>query len=105
MERTQKLVNDVPQWLQCNRLYPNTSKTFLMLFTTRKINVFLSIYYNNDVLQWKDNLKYLGITLDNRLNFNLQINYIKSKICGDKTLFIVLVIILIETYCLVFIFT
>ena len=76
-----------------------------MLFTTRKINVFLSIYYNNDVLQWKDNLKYLGITLDNRLNFNLQINYIKSKICGDKTLFIVLVIILIETYCLVFIFT
>ena len=61
MERTQKLVNDVPQWLQCNRLYPNTSKTFLMLFTTREINVLPSIYFNDDVFQWKDNLKYLGI--------------------------------------------
>ena len=50
MERTQKLVNNVSHWLQCNRLFPNTSKTFLMLFTPRKINAFPSIYFNGDVL-------------------------------------------------------
>ena len=79
------LLRDLSLWLSANKLCPNSSKTFLMLFTNKVVHNFPDVYFNNDLLQWVNHIKYLGLIIDNKINFNLQINYIHSKIsrgCG-----------------------
>jgi hypothetical protein len=44
-----------------------------------KIKQNFKIYLNNKILQHEDTIKYLGIIIDRRLNFNVHIEYITGK--------------------------
>ena len=59
--RVNQFMKDLLNWLIENKLLPNSSKTFLMLFTNRTVHNLPNIYLGNDLLQWVDNIKYLGV--------------------------------------------
>lgn len=78
--RLNQFLNKLNTWLCSNELFPNTRKTFLMLFTNKPIYILPDIYFQNDILTWVDNIKYLGVVIDSKLNFNLQLDMIRNKV-------------------------
>ena len=69
-------VND---WLCCNRLSLNFSKTFYMLFSNRTVQNLDIVLRGVKIKKAKNNVvKFLGLLLDNRLNF---VEYVR-KLCG-----------------------
>ena len=64
-----QLLNKLSEWLLNNKLVANASKTKLMIFTPKLINNLPDIYFNNEVLEWVTSIKYLGMIVDNKLNF------------------------------------
>lgn len=76
----QKQIDLASQWFAKWRLRLNASKTVAVLFdrkthhkNQKKITV------NNTPLLWSNTVKYLGVTIDRRLNFSAHIKSITSK--------------------------
>ena len=67
-------------WLSANKLIINLSKTHLMLFTNRNRPLSISISANGQTIQEVTETKFLGVIVDNKLNWNAHINYITKKI-------------------------
>ena len=77
----QKIVNlelcKIDHWLRANKLSLNYNKTNFMLLTSRKHNpASFKIIVNNHNISPEDNLKYLGVLLDNK--FKLETSCTKS---------------------------
>ena len=51
-----------------------------MLFTNRTVYNLPNIYLTNDLLKWVDNIKYLSVIIDIKLNFNMQLYNVNTKI-------------------------
>ena len=73
-------VSELNTWLISNKLFPNTQKTFLMLFSNRPVYILPDVYFGDDLLKWVDSIKYLGVLLDSKLNFNLHLDMIRKKV-------------------------
>ena len=64
----------ISSWAEQNKIIFNSEKSKLMVVTRRKtkpdreINIFL-----NKILQQSDNMKYLGILIDKRFSFNIDL--------------------------------
>ena len=59
----------IDHWLRANKLSLNCNKTNFMLLTSRKHNpASFKVTINNHTISPEDNLKYLGVLLDNKLN-------------------------------------
>ena len=68
-------------WTIANKLTIHAGKTKFLMFTNRlATRQNLSIRILNSVIQPINNCKYLGVYLDEKLNFKAHINYINSKI-------------------------
>ena len=68
-------------WTLANKLTIHAGKTKFLLFSNRiAMRQNLSINILNNDIQPIQNLKYLGVYQDDRLNFKAHINYINSKI-------------------------
>ena len=82
----EKTVNEelkkLSQWLNINRLALNVSKTNFVIFRspTKKCNHNVTLIMNRKALQQKDHVKYLGVLLDEHLNWKYQINGVALKI-------------------------
>ena len=63
------LIARLSHWLLVNRLVPNLSKTKVMLFTSRRCNDLPDLMFNGTNLLWVRSIKYLGVILDEKLNF------------------------------------
>ena len=70
----------VLEWLNTNKLIINLQKTHLMLFTNRKRPQSINITVNGHVIQEKTEIKFLGVIVDNQLNWHAHVNYISNKI-------------------------
>lgn len=73
----------VQNYLRKNKLKINTGKTKFMILKNRckKIdNDEIKLYIENDRIECVDNIKYLGIVLDEELNFNKHVDFICKKI-------------------------
>ena len=71
----------VREWTVDNRLTLNAEKTSAMLFTNRSTNGSHSlISLSGSSLDYVDQLKFLGVVIDNKLCFSTHINNITSKI-------------------------
>ena len=79
--RVNILLAEVSMWLENNKLIPNTEKTKLMLFTPRPVDVLPDISLNGTKLEWVSHFKYLGIIIDNKLNFSIQSAEVHKKLC------------------------
>ena len=74
----------VVEWLDINRLKLNVMKSKGMLIETKnKVNNGNSgnhITLNGDQVEFVDKFKYLGIVIDNKLNFKEHVSYTETKI-------------------------
>ena len=80
-----KIVNseleNISQWLAANKLSLNVGKSKLLIFNKKKdFNPNLSISLNGQILEEVDHAKYLGVLVDNKLNWNFQLNAVKLKL-------------------------
>ena len=84
--RVSAIVKRLQQALKVHRRYfhkwkikINNSKTEAILFTKRRPQIKDNIFSENIQLNWLNKVKYLGIILDQKLNFGDHINYVISK--------------------------
>ena len=75
------LLTNLATWLENNKLIPNTDKTKLMLFSPRPVDFMPDITLCGTKLEWVTNIKYLGIIIDNKLNFSLHSEEVHKKLC------------------------
>ena len=75
-------LNSLNVWLGTNKLSINVSKTHYMVFhrARRKNNNHNNIFLNNSILTKVNYTNFLGIIVDNKLNWINHISYIKNKI-------------------------
>ena len=81
----QKCVTDVHEWYESNKLVINTSKSNVMLLTTRKMlshmtDTDLNLHIGNHELLQCNNIKYLGVDIDNVLSWDIQTDSISKKL-------------------------
>jgi len=69
-------------WLKANKLSLNIEKTNYVIFYPRqkKLNHTLELKIDNQRLEQKESIKYLGLYIDSHLNWKSHINHITKKI-------------------------
>ena len=77
--------NEIPilvQWLQTNRLSLNLKKTHIMVFgqSARQVDHQIKIQIEGETLEVVKHTKFLGLVLDNSLNWKIHTAQISSKI-------------------------
>ena len=86
VEQLNKTINaemqNISQWLIDNQLTLNIKKTNYIVFksTKKKILNPIKIFFNNCQLTQVKETKFLGVIIDEHLNWNQHINYIANKI-------------------------
>ena len=76
----------ISQWLAANKLSLNVGKSKLLIFTNQKNklkndqNNEYDVLLNGEILEEVDHAKYLGVLIDNKLNWKFHINSINLKL-------------------------
>ena len=75
-------INKLYDWLNVNKLSLNISKTNVLLFNIRNknININMDLNINNIKVKQVSEIKFLGVIIDCKLNWKLQLNYVSSKL-------------------------
>lgn len=74
----------------CNLYFPENGftlsddKSAVMLFTRHRVDKENTMLLNNTLVPWVQSFKYLGVILDQKLNWNNHINYVINK--SEKSL-------------------
>ena len=83
-----KLFSDLVRYLNMNRLVPNSSKSKLMMFSSRPTQDLPELAFAGEVIEWVDEFKYLGLIITNKLCFANHISRVAlniSRITGIFT--------------------
>jgi hypothetical protein len=83
-------IKKIVQWLNANRLSLNVDKTHYLIFRSSKRRILEhdQMYINGQILECKDETKFLGIILDCKLSWSNHISKIKSKIAKGIGIFV-----------------
>ena len=81
IEKLEILIKDLSEWLKNNKLIPNVTKTKLMMFTPRHTRILPDVLFNGTKVEWVNEFKYLGVIIDNNLNFSSHTREINKKLC------------------------
>ena len=74
-------INNFTSWCSDNKLFLNADKTKEVIIDFRiKPSPILPVVINNQIIEQVNSYKYLGITIDNKLNWDLQANSVTKKI-------------------------
>ena len=76
-------IKSIFKWLQANKLALNAEKTNLIIFDSHSETDDIPIKIRNDltiVVHESKSQKYLGLIVDNKLNFYQHIEYVKKKV-------------------------
>jgi hypothetical protein len=76
-------ITKLDKWFKANKLSLNIKKTTAMLFSPIRKSVNktpLNLPVNNTNISFTENTKFLGVIIDNKLNWSSHIQYIASKI-------------------------
>ena len=77
----------VAEWFACNRLSINYKKTDYLLFhISQIINTDLILKLDNNILERKNDIKFLGLILDYKLSWSEHINLLYKKLSQDIAL-------------------
>jgi ribonucleases P/MRP protein subunit RPP40 len=76
----------IQQWLNSHSMAMNVSKTNYLFFHGRKrfesfTNLALNVKLNNQIIERVETATYLGLRIDEQLNFRDHLNHIKKKKC------------------------
>lgn len=75
----QSALNYTFKWCQKEGRDLNPSKTVLVAFTRRRKVTFKSLTLKGSILEYSSNVKYLGVILDDSLNWNLHLENLINK--------------------------
>ena len=78
-QRTQHTIKTIEKWCDSKGLNISALKTKTILFTWNKKWSLRPITVGGEIIEPSDNVKFLGVTLDNKLNFNTHIDKITNK--------------------------
>ena len=78
--KIEKLFLDLSKYLEANRLIPNLNKSKLMYFDSRPIPELRNLSFNDQIIEWVEEYKYLGLALTHKMSFSLHINNIVTRI-------------------------
>ena len=70
----------VNNWFIANKLSLNVSKTNFIVFSNMKKKTDITIRINNNNIKQVDSIKFLGVIIDNKLNWKPHIAYIANKL-------------------------
>ena len=71
----------IHEWTLANRLTINTSKTEMLLFSNRIITQRdEEVTLDGDPVGWVDQARFLGVKIDNKVNFKMHISHVLDKI-------------------------
>ena len=87
IDKMRTLIGKLSEWLRNNKLIPNVNKTKLMMFTPRPVDDLPDIFFDGKKLEWVPNIKYLGMTIDNKLNFSLHTQEVYRKLSKYQGIF------------------
>jgi len=74
-------LNDISLWLKTNKLSLNIAKTHYMVFHSKnKCTTDINIKIDNNLIDRVSHTKFLGIIIDEKLNWKLHINYVSGKV-------------------------
>ena len=74
-------LDKIYHWTLANRLTINTNKTELLLFTNKRITSYdHHVILGGDRIEFVDHAKFLGVLLDDKLNFKLHVGQVVGKI-------------------------
>jgi hypothetical protein len=75
-------LSKISDWLSANKLSLNVGKSKLLYYTIKNRNCLkdIKIKINDEILKEVDSAKYLGVLMDNKLNWNLHVNNIKLRL-------------------------
>ena len=80
-QKIRKLFEDLSKYLIANKLVPNLRKSKLMLFTSRPPpNILENMKFFDENIEWISEIKYLGLTLSNKMSFSSHIDNVVTKI-------------------------
>ena len=86
LKEIEKIVNQelkhLSEWLNVNRLALNVKKTNFVIFRSNRkpANHDVTLILNRKALEQKDHVKYLGIYMDQHLNWKYQISHVSKKV-------------------------
>lgn len=80
IENLQAKINATEEWFNKWRLVPNPAKTQFTIFNHSVSNTSPTINVGNQQINPAQSSKYLGVTLDHKLNFNMHTASMKTKI-------------------------
>ena len=86
MKTVEREVEKVLTWLSVNRLIINLKKTHLMVFTNRQRPQTISLKVKDSLITEVSESKFLGVIVDNNLNWNSHIRYIADKISKSSSI-------------------
>ncbi len=76
-----KDLESLTDWFRANKLSLNISKTNYMIFTNNPINIInTNLQINNEYVELVDSTKFLGMHIDNRLNWSKHTQICRNKI-------------------------
>ena len=70
-------------WFYLNKLSLNTLKTNYMIFSNKKCKDTVNIFMKDCLINRVQVTKFLGLMIDEALNWKSHILYIKSKLCKN----------------------
>ena len=86
IEKVNQLINNLQNWVNNNGLKMNLKKTKYMLFTNKSNNGLddLDIIIDNNKISRVTHQKFLGVIIDEKLNFNMHRNLLAAKIARNS---------------------
>ena len=91
VDKIRTCISDLNEWFDNNKLILNVDKTKLMFFSPKKDKNVPVIMYQDKSIEWVNSIKYLGIILDNNMNFVLQSRDVLGKLSKLNGIFYALV--------------
>lgn len=79
VEALQQLMNKTIIWFNKWRMKPNPLKSQYIVFNHKASPSTPTITIDNNTIYCQSEVKYLGVTIDNKLNFNKHVKLIKKK--------------------------
>lgn len=76
------LMSRIEQWALSNQQKLNMEKTNFILFRTVRQNIPPTILDDNDFVQLNNSVKFLGLVIDNKLNFDGHVSFLSKKLNG-----------------------
>ena len=67
-------------WLSNNKLSLNLMKSTYMVFSNKREKAKITVKVGNQTLEQSSSVKYLGVTIDDKLNWNPHIKRLEKKV-------------------------